>query len=742
MAKIPDISPNFSDLGTPPVPVSDRPISSVDLTAPGKALQNAGAEGEAAANNIMELQGRTDIAFAKSNYITSMINTQKEEENNPDWQGAPKRWQDTSKKALEDATAQIGNLRYKAEFQAEATDLTWRQYSSFLQNNDVKRRQDGMAKTMQSNQNDMTSALAASDDETASTIINNVNTKLKSAAANGFITPAQEIEERNKWVQDYGKAKVQQFQEAGDPEGARDWFNRHINLLNPTPAAVNQINAAVTLPRADGTTSRIMAGAPIADSQKLGDAQQQIESNNNQSAVSTKGAIGVMQLLPSTAMEVATRMGVPYDPERLKNDPIYNRQLGDEYRNEMISRYHGNQTLALAAYNAGPGNVDKWIKQFGNPNVGEISDADFISKIPFKETQNYVTAINAKAPPTPGVPFDGIDPVKSHEAWLTTANTLPPAIRDLASTSIQARFNNDRQAVIDGQTSAAKSMIMPIIAGQINDPSHLQTPEMQQAWSNASPELQKAVLGGLKSQQKDSQEYGPKFWDLYKGVHAPDGDPGKITDPTQFYKYGDGNGLTLKGIQQLTQEIDGKKTADGAAKGAMQAQTFKVIKSQVSGEDLFPGMKDPKGEEIFAQAMPLVYKAIAEGEAKGIPSSELYNPKSPSWVGNVAKGLIRTPDQWHSDIVGANMMDDNQVADKSGGLLSAISKYINPFDSTIKNEANTKALEADFKTGKYSTPDTKPQGLAVLKSAAANGSITKEKFKELAVANGYAAGGK
>lgn len=729
MAKIPDISPSFADLGNTPVPTPDQRVTApAELGAPEEAIARVGAQGVEVANQAIDMQGKTDLAFAKSNYLTSMIEFQKQDENNPDWQGAKQRWLDTSQKAYDTAAQGIQNPRWQAEFEAQAKDDTWRQYSSFLQNVDVRRKNDGYAKTTQSNMNDMSAALGASDEKTVATLMNNVNDKLNNAVAQGYMTPQQAVVDRQEWTRKYGEQKVQQFVEAGNPEGARDWFNKNIAMMNPSQQDISAINAAVTVPRATGTVDRITAGAPIADSKRLGDVQQQMESGNNPSAVSAKGAIGVMQLLPSTAMEVASKMGVPFDPVALAKDPIYNRMLGDEYRNEMIARYHGNQTLALAAYNAGPGNVDKWIQQFGNPNTGAISDADFINKIPFDETRNYVTAINAKAPPIAGVPLDAQNPQASHDAWLTTAAQLPPSVRDLAATGIQTRINAGQQQAIDTQTSAAKTLAQPVLSGQITDPAQLLAPEMQQAWANARPELQKAVMAGMKNQNKESEEFGTKFWQLYNQVHAPEGDATKITDPTTFYQYGAGNGLTLKGIQQLTQELDSKKTADGAARSAMEAQTFKVVKTQVSGEDQYPGMKDPKGEEIFAQAMPLVYKAIADGHAKGIPDSELYNPKSPNWAGSVVQGLIRPPAQWHADISTANMTDEDAPAapEEKGWLTKLI-------------EPPSRHVEDDLKAGVYSTnPTAKAQGLVQLKRAVLNRSMSQQKFNELALAYGYA----
>lgn len=119
----------------------------------------------------------------------------------------------------------------------------------------------------------------------------------------------------------------------------------------------------------------------------------QAESGGDPLAVSPKGARGLMQLMPDTAKEMAGELGIDYDEERLTSDPQYNMALGTAYLNKMLGKYNGNPALALAAYNAGPGSVDKWIKENGDPRSGEISDQEFIEKIPFKETREYASKI-------------------------------------------------------------------------------------------------------------------------------------------------------------------------------------------------------------------------------------------------------------------------------------------------------------------------------------------------------------
>lgn len=138
----------------------------------------------------------------------------------------------------------------------------------------------------------------------------------------------------------------------------------------------------------------------------------QAESRGDQSAVSPKGAIGAMQLMPQTAKETSEELGIPFSPARLATDANYNVALGTAYLNKMLGRFGGNETLAVAAYNAGPGMVDDWVNgtnktgknpskmQLPDPRTGEAAAQEFIQKIPFQETRNYTAGIMQQAAAT------------------------------------------------------------------------------------------------------------------------------------------------------------------------------------------------------------------------------------------------------------------------------------------------------------------------------------------------------
>lgn len=111
------------------------------------------------------------------------------------------------------------------------------------------------------------------------------------------------------------------------------------------------------------------------------------ESALSKDAVSTVGARGLMQVMPSTARLTARKHNYRYSKSRLMR-PEYNAAIGALYYADLIDSYDGNRVLALAAYNAGPNRVRRW-------REGDASVARWVDTIPFKETREYVRAVLA-----------------------------------------------------------------------------------------------------------------------------------------------------------------------------------------------------------------------------------------------------------------------------------------------------------------------------------------------------------
>ena len=116
------------------------------------------------------------------------------------------------------------------------------------------------------------------------------------------------------------------------------------------------------------------------------------ESSFDPYAVSHAGARGLMQLMTGTAREQADKMGVGYDSYRLISDPNYNVMIGSAYFNRLLNNWNGSVPLAVAAYNAGSGNVRKWIDRYGDPR-GQVDVLKWIEAIPYVETRAYVQRV-------------------------------------------------------------------------------------------------------------------------------------------------------------------------------------------------------------------------------------------------------------------------------------------------------------------------------------------------------------
>lgn len=117
------------------------------------------------------------------------------------------------------------------------------------------------------------------------------------------------------------------------------------------------------------------------------------ESEFNPKARSPVGARGLMQLMPNTARAVARQFKVRYHASKLTSDPSYNLMLGVAHLSDLIQSYDGSYILTLVAYNAGGGRVTDWVEQFGDPRDPRTDPIDWIERIPFTETREYVQKI-------------------------------------------------------------------------------------------------------------------------------------------------------------------------------------------------------------------------------------------------------------------------------------------------------------------------------------------------------------
>jgi len=199
--------------------------------------------------------------------------------------------------------------------------------------------------------------------------------------------------------------------ELGDPEHGKV-FLLHMadNAKNPTQLAMlaglaeanGRIDLAIAVAKRaiEAGTPLMIHGYPITEVPSGGTAEHSLlfaitrqESAFERDAVSRAGARGLMQLMPATANFVANKMQLPFAVERLTADGMYNIILGRAYLETLIEDFGGSYPLAIAAYNAGPGRVRQWLRDYGDPRSGNIDMVDWIENIPITETRNYVQRV-------------------------------------------------------------------------------------------------------------------------------------------------------------------------------------------------------------------------------------------------------------------------------------------------------------------------------------------------------------
>jgi soluble lytic murein transglycosylase len=117
------------------------------------------------------------------------------------------------------------------------------------------------------------------------------------------------------------------------------------------------------------------------------------ESAFDQNDRSSADAVGLMQVTPEAGRDTAKRFGVAYNWHRLVSDSIYNTAMGAAEVASLLKEYRGSYILTFAAYNAGRGRVKQWMALHGDPRDPKIDPVDWVERIPFAETRNYVQRV-------------------------------------------------------------------------------------------------------------------------------------------------------------------------------------------------------------------------------------------------------------------------------------------------------------------------------------------------------------
>lgn len=161
------------------------------------------------------------------------------------------------------------------------------------------------------------------------------------------------------------------------------------------------------------------------------------ESAFDQRDKSAANAVGLMQITPEAGRDTAKRFGVKYDWDRMVSDPVYNTQMGAGELSALLSEYKGSHIMTFAGYNAGRGRIRDWVKAYGDPRDPKVDAVDWVERIPFSETRNYVQRVMENLA-VYRVRFEGSTAMAAKtDARVVTqeTNAVPPAPAATAATA-------------------------------------------------------------------------------------------------------------------------------------------------------------------------------------------------------------------------------------------------------------------------------------------------------------------
>lgn len=539
--------------------------------------------------------------------------------------------------------------------------------------------------------------------------------------------------------------------QSGNPANAFAVFQQNRSQI--PPEAQNEI-AAYLNPKmkaigANNTARDALATLDAGYQQSIGqggagnvaDAIHGAESGGRStSPTSVNNAQGGWQVTPGTFAQYAKpgeSIAVPAD-----NEAVGRRIVAD------LQQKFGNDPARVAVgYFSGPGNVapagslTPWVSNKVDGNGTSVSS--YVSSVlgrmgnapasapPVPGAAPSAAPVNSP-PIVPGAP-PGLQPIQTKADYYrahyldTVASTTAQAQAahpddPYAVQQVVARVTQQMDATIrqqDMNYKADSDMIWQAANGDLAKGTKPMTvdqltatnPDVKAAWGRMQyqqPLVAHEVATRLLSENAqtnggDTKTYGAGFISVFNRIHAAEGDPNKISDPTQLYgMVGQPGGLTMSGLEKARAEIGGKGTPDGEAESNMRNTFFKVAHAALSGTDDGMGLKDPKGEQIYLRFMAHAYSAIDAAKATGKTPAQIYSPDSPDYVGQSlapGAGFRRTLAQRTADMVSENDTGATAKPAAQSSWLGGLFSPAKPFDASKFDLTKSEGIVAAYRAG-------------------------------------------
>lgn len=476
-----------STLGALNIPRASNGIARVD-TASAVGIREQGIQSalQGAASGFQQVQNAndsSDLANAQSQFLQAKVAADNGYNDDNDWQSMPARYGAQVDKARNDSAQMISNPTVRNQFLRDSALETQRGTIQIGQLAKSKESDQGRANLIVGLNNNINTASMTSDTNTRAGLLNAMGGQIDSAVGKGYL----DQEAGAKLKIDYGNQYIAQRQNQ-----LMTTLNGQLNTIVANTDANPDINAAIksidqasaqyvgslpsdqlaqttlkaknlafeTMLKSDNISASkafqtVHGQQPINTVPSQAQPTQQLmdritsvgEYGKTGARNAASGALGRYQVLPSTAREVAAQIDVPYDPIKLQYNDDYGRQIATAYMGNMLTKYNGNVTLATAAYNGGPARVDDWIRQYGDPRTGNISDAQFTASIPFDETRAYVgRVVGGMAVPSQNpAQTQDITQIGANPADMPRYNAIIDAKRNREDSQNEAQWNANKR---------------------------------------------------------------------------------------------------------------------------------------------------------------------------------------------------------------------------------------------------------------------------------------------------------
>lgn len=395
--------PTANDLGR----VSLRPatgVASPDLSAPYRAAQQLGNQVTQIAGEVADDQNRLDFGKAQTAWLQGQADTHAAFEKDNDYATMQDRYGQQMQKVTENSASGITSGRMRQEFDNWVNQQNIRGGEQIRSLAWAKEKDSNIAGLNQSLENSRSTYLTSTDPATRQQILDATNNMIQGAAKKGYIDQAQAQQLGQGWIINAATGSLKMMQPEQrlsalrNPQGITTFLppdQRQAMIKDASYEALNTRLGQQQLQMYTGDAGMNVLAVP-QDTLLLAVYQQE-SGNRHRNAdgslvTSPAGAQGAGQIMPPTGKDPGFGVKPLQDDSEQEN-----RRFTGDYLNAMLKRYSGNQILALAAYNAGPGKVDDWLEQIGDPRTGQVSNEQFAASIPFNETRNYVYSVSANA---------------------------------------------------------------------------------------------------------------------------------------------------------------------------------------------------------------------------------------------------------------------------------------------------------------------------------------------------------